>query len=76
MLAEDVQLELVGITEKSGATDVGGYLNNYARLDGIRLALGEVDVTAGRAAGRDRLASVEREATGLGLSTLARRAHR
>ena len=43
MLAEDVQLELVGMTEKSGATDVGGYFNNYARLEGMRLEPGEVD---------------------------------
>ncbi|MEO8259928.1 MAG: sigma-70 family RNA polymerase sigma factor [Acidobacteriota bacterium] len=43
MLAEDVQLELVGMTEKSGATDVGGYFSNYARLDHTRLQLGEVD---------------------------------
>jgi RNA polymerase sigma-70 factor (ECF subfamily) len=43
MLAEDVQLELVGMTEKSGATDVGAYFGNYARLDGMRLELGEVD---------------------------------
>jgi RNA polymerase sigma-70 factor (ECF subfamily) len=47
MLAEDVQLELVGMTEKSGATDVGAYFGNYARLEGMRLELGEVD---GRAA--------------------------
>ena len=40
MLAEDVQLELVGMTEKSGAADVGGYFNNYARLEGMRLELG------------------------------------
>ena len=43
MLAEDVQLELVGMTEKSGATDVGGYFNNYARLEDMRLERGEVD---------------------------------
>jgi RNA polymerase sigma-70 factor (ECF subfamily) len=43
MLAEDVQLELVGRAEKSGATDVGAYFGNYARLDGVRLDLGEVD---------------------------------
>jgi RNA polymerase sigma-70 factor (ECF subfamily) len=43
MLAEDVQLELVGMAEKSGATDVGGYFNNYARLEGMRLEPGEVD---------------------------------
>ena len=43
MLAEDVQLELVGMTEKSSATDVGGYFNNYARLDGMRLEVGVVD---------------------------------
>jgi RNA polymerase sigma-70 factor, ECF subfamily len=43
MLAEDVQLELVGMTEKSGAADVGGYFNNYARLEGMRLEPGVVD---------------------------------
>jgi RNA polymerase sigma-70 factor (ECF subfamily) len=43
MLAEDVQLELVGMTEKSGAADVGGYFNNYARLAGMRLEPGVVD---------------------------------
>ncbi|HEY1912003.1 MAG TPA: hypothetical protein VGG73_13845, partial [Vicinamibacterales bacterium] len=43
MLAEDVQLELVGMTEKSGATDVGAYFGNYARLEGMSLELGEVD---------------------------------
>lgn len=43
MLAEDVQLELVGMTEKSGATDVGGYFNNYARLEGMQFELGAVD---------------------------------
>src|SRR4029079_11079087 len=43
MLAEDVQLELVGMTEKSGATDVGRYFNNYARLEGVRLEPGVVD---------------------------------
>jgi RNA polymerase sigma-70 factor (ECF subfamily) len=47
MLAEDVQLELVGMTEKRGATDVGAYFGNYARLEGMHLELGEVD---GRAA--------------------------
>jgi RNA polymerase sigma-70 factor (ECF subfamily) len=43
MLAEDVQLELVGMTDKSGASDVGAYFGNYARLEGMRLALGQVD---------------------------------
>jgi RNA polymerase sigma-70 factor (ECF subfamily) len=43
MLAEDVQLELVGMTERSGATDVGGYFTNYARLEGLRLEPGTVD---------------------------------
>jgi RNA polymerase sigma-70 factor (ECF subfamily) len=43
MLAEDVQLELVGMTEKSGATDVGSYFDNYARLEGMRLESGVVD---------------------------------
>lgn len=43
MLADDVQLELVGMAEKSGATDVGAYFGNYARLDGMHLELGEVD---------------------------------
>ena len=43
MLAEDVQLELVGMTERSGAADVGGYFDNYARLAGMRLTLGVVD---------------------------------
>ncbi len=43
MLAEDVQLELVGMTEKRGASEVGGYFGNYARLPFARLQLGEVD---------------------------------
>jgi RNA polymerase sigma-70 factor (ECF subfamily) len=43
MLAEDVQLELVGMTEKSGATDVGGYFTNYSRLEHMSVQLGEVD---------------------------------
>jgi RNA polymerase sigma-70 factor (ECF subfamily) len=43
MLAEDVQLELVGMTEKSGATDVGAYFGNYARLEGMHVEPGEVD---------------------------------
>ena len=43
MLAEDVQLELVGKAEKSGATEVGGYFDNYARLEGMRLEPGMVD---------------------------------
>ena len=43
MLAEDVHLELVGKTEKSGAEDVGGYFGNYARVAYTRLELGEVD---------------------------------
>ena len=47
MLAEDVRLELVGMTEKSGAAEVGGYFANYAKLAGIRLEHGVVD---GRAA--------------------------
>jgi RNA polymerase sigma-70 factor (ECF subfamily) len=47
MLAEDVRLELVGMTEKSGTVDVGNYFTNYARLAGMRLEAGVVD---GRAA--------------------------
>jgi hypothetical protein len=43
MLAEDVQLELVGKAEKTGAMDVGAYFSNYARLEGVCLELGEVD---------------------------------
>jgi RNA polymerase sigma-70 factor (ECF subfamily) len=43
MLAEDVRLELVGMTEKSGAADVGGYFTNYERLAAMRLATGVVD---------------------------------
>jgi RNA polymerase sigma-70 factor (ECF subfamily) len=43
MLAEDVQLELVGLTEKSGATDVGAYFGNYAKIEGMRVEVGEVD---------------------------------
>jgi RNA polymerase sigma-70 factor (ECF subfamily) len=43
MLAEDVRLELVGMTEKSGAEDVGHYFTNYARLAGMRLEAGTVD---------------------------------
>jgi len=43
MLAEDVRLELVGMTEKSGALDVGSYFTNYARLAGMRLQAGVVD---------------------------------
>jgi RNA polymerase sigma-70 factor (ECF subfamily) len=43
MLAEDVRLELVGMTEKSGAADVGGYFANYARVPRLRLECGVVD---------------------------------
>jgi RNA polymerase sigma-70 factor (ECF subfamily) len=43
MLAEDVQLELVGRAEKSGATDVGDYFGNYARVEPLRVELGRVD---------------------------------
>jgi RNA polymerase sigma-70 factor (ECF subfamily) len=43
MLAEDVRLELIGMTEKSGAADVGGYFTNYARVAGLRLDPGVVD---------------------------------
>jgi RNA polymerase sigma-70 factor (ECF subfamily) len=43
MLAEDVRLELVGKTEKSGATEVGGYFTNYARFPHVRLESGVVD---------------------------------
>jgi RNA polymerase sigma-70 factor (ECF subfamily) len=43
MLAEDVRLELVGMTEKSGAADVGGYFTNYERLPSMRLEPGVVD---------------------------------
>jgi RNA polymerase sigma-70 factor (ECF subfamily) len=43
MLAEDVRLELVGMTQKSGAADVGNYFSNYARLEGMRLEAGVVD---------------------------------
>lgn len=43
MLAEDVRLELVGMTEKSGAEEVGGYFSNYERLAAVRMGLGIVD---------------------------------
>jgi RNA polymerase sigma-70 factor, ECF subfamily len=43
MLAEDVRLELIGMAEKSGAADVGGYFTNYAKHAGLRLELGVVD---------------------------------
>src|SRR4029453_15281155 len=43
MLAEDVRLELVGMTERSGAADVGAYFTNYERLAGMRLEPGIVD---------------------------------
>jgi RNA polymerase sigma-70 factor, ECF subfamily len=43
MLAEDVRLDLVGMTEKSGAADVGGYFTNYERLVALRLEPGVVD---------------------------------
>jgi RNA polymerase sigma-70 factor (ECF subfamily) len=43
MLAEDVRLELVGMAEKSGAVEVGGYFTNYERLAGLRLEAGVVD---------------------------------
>jgi RNA polymerase sigma-70 factor (ECF subfamily) len=43
MLAEDVHLELIGMTEKRGATDVGAYFGNYARLEGMHLERGDVD---------------------------------
>lgn len=43
MLAEDVRLDLVEKTERSGAADVGGYFDSYARLAGIQFELGVVD---------------------------------
>jgi RNA polymerase sigma-70 factor, ECF subfamily len=43
VLAEDVRLELMGMAERSGAADVGGYFTNYARLPDIRLEPGVVD---------------------------------
>jgi RNA polymerase sigma-70 factor, ECF subfamily len=47
MLAEDVRLELVDKSQRSGATDVGRYFDNYARLADIVFEVGVVD---GRAA--------------------------
>jgi RNA polymerase sigma-70 factor, ECF subfamily len=47
MLAEDVRFELVEKVQRSGATDVGGYFDNYARLPSIWFDVGVVD---GRAA--------------------------
>lgn len=43
LLGEDVRLDLVEKTERSGATDVGSYFDNYARLKGIRFEVGVVD---------------------------------
>ena len=43
MLAEDVRLELVAKTLRSGATEVGRYFDNYAKLPGLRLVVGLVD---------------------------------
>jgi RNA polymerase sigma-70 factor (ECF subfamily) len=47
MLAEDVRLELVGMTEKSGAADVGAYFTNYERAAAVRLEFGVIDGTLG-----------------------------
>jgi RNA polymerase sigma-70 factor (ECF subfamily) len=47
LLASDARLELVGRTSSLGATAVGKYFGNYARLDGWRVECGTVD---GRAA--------------------------
>jgi RNA polymerase sigma-70 factor (ECF subfamily) len=47
MLAEDVRLELVGMTEKSGAADVGTYFANYERAAAVRLELGVIDGALG-----------------------------
>jgi RNA polymerase sigma-70 factor (ECF subfamily) len=52
MLAEDVRLELVARTLRSGATEVGQYFDNYARLPSLRFVVGLVD---------DRLAILARE---------------
>ncbi len=43
MLAEDVRLELVDKVQRSGATDVGRYFDNYARVAGMTVQLGMVD---------------------------------
>ena len=43
MLAEDVRLELVGRVQRSGATDVGRYFDNYLRLERISIEVGVVD---------------------------------
>lgn len=43
MLAEDVRLELVAMTEKSGAAEVGAYFGNYEKLPTVRMGVGIVD---------------------------------
>ena len=43
LLAEDVRLELVDKTQRSGAADVGQYFENYLRLVDIHFAVGVVD---------------------------------
>jgi RNA polymerase sigma-70 factor, ECF subfamily len=43
MLAEDVRLELVDKVQRSGASDVGQYFGNYARLAEIHADVGVVD---------------------------------
>ncbi|MEW6322484.1 MAG: sigma-70 family RNA polymerase sigma factor [Acidobacteriota bacterium] len=43
LLAEDVRLDLVNRAQRSGATEVGGYFDNYARVPSISFAVGTVD---------------------------------
>jgi RNA polymerase sigma-70 factor (ECF subfamily) len=43
MLVDDVKLELVSMTRRSGCDDVGVYFTNYSRLQGWRLVPGWLD---------------------------------
>ena len=43
MLAEDVRLDFVARMERSGAADVGGYFDHYARRTDLLFELGAVD---------------------------------
>jgi RNA polymerase sigma-70 factor, ECF subfamily len=43
MLVEDVRLELVSMTRRSGRNDVGIYFSNYSRLEGWRFVPGWLD---------------------------------
>ena len=43
MLVDDVRLELVSVTRRSGRDDVGVYFTNYSRMQGWRLVPGWLD---------------------------------